>query len=64
MCFKRENEDSIIYFRYERLPVFCYYCGLFGHGEKECEAKLAEGVDGNGPLQYREWLKVPDEKKV
>uniref|UniRef100_A0A803LDR3 Zinc knuckle CX2CX4HX4C domain-containing protein n=1 Tax=Chenopodium quinoa TaxID=63459 RepID=A0A803LDR3_CHEQI len=26
--------------KYEKLPVFCYTCGLLEHGEKDCEEKV------------------------
>lgn len=28
----------LIKFKHERLPTFCFYCGLIGHSEKFCEA--------------------------
>ena len=29
-------------FRYERLPIFCYICGILGHDEKHCLASPLE----------------------
>jgi hypothetical protein len=35
------DQDGITWldFRYENLPMFCFYCGLVGHVEDTCEAK-------------------------
>lgn len=35
---KAGGEWLWIRFKYERLPSFCFYCGLIGHSDKFCEA--------------------------
>ena len=42
-------------FRYERLPTFCYRCGILRHDEKHCQASSMEQLSGK---QYGEWLKA------
>nr|POF19256.1 hypothetical protein CFP56_75075 [Quercus suber] len=52
-----KNEEGGRYwvdFRYERLPTFCYICGILGHDEKHCQASPMEQLSG---WQYGEWLK-------
>ncbi|KAK9265652.1 hypothetical protein L1049_027327 [Liquidambar formosana] len=40
-------------FKYERLPIFCYYCGILGHADKNCIRKFEEhDVGGATDLQY------------
>ena len=48
-------------FRYERLPTFCYICGILGHDEKHCQASSLEQLSGR---QYGEWLKASGTLKI
>ncbi|MBA0636123.1 hypothetical protein Godav_029878 [Gossypium davidsonii] len=36
---------SYVKFKYERLTLFCFYCGRLGHSDSFCEAKMALGVE-------------------
>ncbi|XP_074305989.1 uncharacterized protein LOC141641217 [Silene latifolia] len=40
--------------KYERLPIFCYGCGVMGHGEKDCD----NGPYEEGELRFGEWLRA------
>ena len=33
-------------FQYERLPIFCYWCVVLNHDERDCKLWL----NSNGPL--------------
>ena len=44
--------------RYERLPIFCHYCGLLGHDVRHCAGFFAASkTGGEVDCQYGEWLK-------
>ncbi|CAA0832273.1 Unknown protein [Striga hermonthica] len=46
-------------FRYENLQTFCYYCGVIGHGDRNC-AQKKEDIKQNthNPGKFGEWLKA------
>ncbi|XP_030936068.1 uncharacterized protein LOC115961187 [Quercus lobata] len=59
-----EGVDRWVLFKYERLPNFCYRCGLLEHDLKECPQN--RGVDDEGKteeLQYGAWMRGDPVKK-
>ena len=48
-----------VFFKYERLPSFCYRCGILGHQDRECR-KVHKGCLSmdEGELQYDPWMRV------
>ncbi|KAL8543414.1 hypothetical protein ACS0TY_004086 [Phlomoides rotata] len=63
----REKQKLWIEFKYERLPSFCYLCGMLGHMRMECD--LAEGLNimmsiADEKLPFREWMKASPSKKA
>ena len=46
-------------FKYERLPMFCHFCGILGHDLCHCPAHFAATKEtDNVDYQYGEWLKA------
>ncbi|KAI8009448.1 hypothetical protein LOK49_LG06G02593 [Camellia lanceoleosa] len=54
------GRDSIwVTLTYEKLPNFCFYCGLLGHSVRDCANKILGGeVEVGAPLQYGSWLRA------
>lgn len=56
-----EDDRRWVVFKFEQLPQFCVYCGLIGHGEKNCERKIKDAKNEKlSEGQYGEWLKASD----
>ena len=52
------NSGRWVFFKYERLPNFCYRCSILDHGEKECLKSMPREENGEkGNAQYGPWLK-------
>ena len=46
-------------YKYERLPIFCHYCGILGHDFKNCAAHYAAKKNGGvEEYQYGEFLRA------
>ncbi|KAL0009471.1 hypothetical protein SO802_010973 [Lithocarpus litseifolius] len=54
-----DGERHWVHFKYERLPLFCYFCGILGHDLKHCPVHyVAEKKGGSVEYPYGEFLKV------
>ncbi|KAK9983880.1 hypothetical protein SO802_033405 [Lithocarpus litseifolius] len=54
-----DGVKSWVSFKYERLPIFCHYCGLLGHDLKHCAAHYAvEKKGGRVDYQYGDFLRA------
>ena len=52
------GEGRWVQFKYERLPNFCYRCGLLSHALKDCqESRGNNSVGEKEELQYGAWLR-------
>lgn len=64
MKLKKEGGEWIwIDFKYERLNIFCFICGLLGHTEKQC-SKLYDCPSSEIVKVYGHWLKAPSRRSL
>ena len=54
-----DSERMWVTYKYERLPMFCHFCGLLGHDIRHCANHFAaEKGSGEVKYQYGDWLKA------
>ncbi|CAH9120076.1 unnamed protein product [Cuscuta epithymum] len=41
---KKEGKGHWVDFKYEKLPNFCFICGVIGHSDKFCSLRYEEGI--------------------
>ena len=69
-CFCRGRMVNIggpqpqwVSFQYERMPIFCYWCGVLNHDEKDCKLWLnSKGSLRRKEQQYRVWMRATMER--
>jgi hypothetical protein len=60
---KKKGEEAItVQLKYERLGIFCYYCGLLGHTEDGCN-KLFSIDEDNGERQWGPTLRAEQRRR-
>ncbi|CAI9113586.1 OLC1v1014215C1 [Oldenlandia corymbosa var. corymbosa] len=58
--FEHEGKEIKIPLQYERLPEFCYHCGIIGHTESGRPTRPPVAGSSALPPQYGSWLKATD----
>lgn len=64
IIIQRPNCPDVCFnFEYERLNTFCYFCGIIGHGDRNCKLLYDMPKIPKERYPYGPWLKA-DSKKV
>ena len=55
-----DDKDLWVSFKYERLPIICYWCGCLNHNDRDCETCIdSEGTLTEVDREYGSWLRAP-----
>lgn len=49
------KERRTLLVQYEKIPSFCFHCGIMGHEVTEC----GDGVHEHSSCEWGDWLRVP-----
>ena len=58
--FNSDRGKYWVTFKYERLPSFCFHCGILGHDEKRCSRYSS---NSEALKQYGDWLQANGSSK-
>ncbi|XVF02427.1 hypothetical protein REPUB_Repub04eG0174800 [Reevesia pubescens] len=60
-----EGKSIMVFFRYERMPDFCYVCGRMDHHESECEVVVTmKRMNGEVKRDYGVWLRAESQQSL
>ncbi|KAH1046715.1 hypothetical protein J1N35_037499 [Gossypium stocksii] len=54
----KEGTETIGVIKYERIPDFCYVCGIIGHTMKKCQNKRQGLEVHDSNLQHGSWMRA------
>ncbi|KAK6144215.1 hypothetical protein DH2020_021035 [Rehmannia glutinosa] len=54
----KKFKNSTVYLKYERLPDFCFHCGIIGHVLKDCDDYVTKHGTDESQLQFGNWLRA------
>ncbi|KAM7504958.1 hypothetical protein LguiB_003862 [Lonicera macranthoides] len=61
----KKVDEAVLWanFKYEKLPNFCYFCGIIGHSERFCE-KFFDYPDKYVEKLFGVWLRAPNRRNM
>lgn len=61
---KYKMQECWVEFKYEQLPIFCFYCGQIGHNEKSCVKRKDDVVSNKVKNdQFGHWLRAENKRR-